>query len=175
MTQHGAFKVKAVTFQITEHFLDPHSASVGLQSHLPVRQVRSQAPRFIFPNFPVCQQVHLIDLGLRQPSFPQPHTPARLFHPTPKITPFRLPRKTHVRTTFLAQNVIPMPSIQLLQHFHGSKFTVTNQHNSDTFGQQASNICQQRQMGLRCGMTFDMLHPGPGNRNRTFTVSQTDD
>ena len=156
-------------------YLDPHSTGICLQSHLPIRKVRRQAPRFVFTNFPMHQQVHRINLGLCQPSFPQPHTPARLFHPTPKITPFDLPRKTHVRTTFLAQNVIPMPSIQLLQHIHGSKFTVTNQHNSDTFGQQASNICQQRQMGLRCVMTFDMLHPGPGNRDRTFTVSQTDD
>src|SRR4030066_279079 len=175
MTQHGAFKVKAMTFQITEHLLNPHSTSIRLQSHLPVRKVSSQAPRLVFPNFPVSQQVHRKNLALCQPSFPQPHTPTGLFHPTPKITPFHLPRKTNVRTTFLTQNVIPMPCPHLLQHSHGSKFTVTHQQNSNPFGQKASNICQQRQLGLRCAVPFNVLNPGPGNRNSAFTISQTDD
>ncbi len=175
MTQHGPFQVKAVFLQITKHFLDPHSAGVGLQSHLPVRKVRGQTPRFIFSNFPVHQQVHRINLRLRQPPLPQPHTAARPFDPAPKIMPLCLPRKTNVRTAFLAQNVVPMPSFQLLQHFHCSKFAVSNQQNGDSSGQKASDIRQQSQLSIRCAVPFSMLDPCPGNRNSTFPICQTND
>src|SRR4030065_1598915 len=175
MTQHGASKVKTMTFQIAEHFLDPHSTSIRLQSNLPIREVRRQAPRFVFSNFPMHQQIHRINLGLCQPSFPQPHTPAGFLYPTRKITPFHIRRKTNVRTTFLAQKIIPTPLIQLFQHVHGAKFTVTHQQNGNSFGQKAPYIGQQRQMGFRCVVSFDMLDPSPGYWNGALTVSQTDD
>ncbi len=174
MTQHGAFQVKAVTFQIAEHFFDPHSAGIGLQSYLPVRKVGSQAPRFVFPNLLMYQQVHRINLGLRQPSFSQPHTPARLFNPTPKIMPLCLPKKTNVRAIFLAHNVIPVPSFQLLQHFYRPKFAVTDQQDGDSLWKKASNVGQQSQLSLWCAMSSNLPDPCPGDWNSTFPVSQTD-
>jgi hypothetical protein len=110
---------------------------------------------------------------LCQPSFPQPHTLAGLFHPTCKNAPFHLSRKTHIRATFLPQNLVPMPLIQLLQRVYGSKFAVTHRQNSNSFGKKASYIGQQRQLGLRYAMSLNMPHPGPGNRNRASIMTAT--
>jgi hypothetical protein len=94
------------------------------------------------------------------------------FHPTSKVSPLRLVMRTDMRTTFLAHYVIPMPSLQLLQHFHRSKFVIANQQNSYSFGKKASNIVQQSQLCLRSTMPSNLLDPCPCDWNRPFMVSQ---
>jgi len=94
-------------FQIAEHFLNPLSAGVGAQNHLPVRKVRDQTSGLIFSNFPMHKQVHRINLGLRQPSLLQPHTLARLFNPTIKNKPFHLPIKAYVCPTLFGAKCHP--------------------------------------------------------------------
>jgi hypothetical protein len=44
-------------FHITEHFFNPHSASVELHSHTQIGQIGSQTPKFFFSDFPMNQQV----------------------------------------------------------------------------------------------------------------------
>jgi hypothetical protein len=168
MTQHFVFKVEAITFQIAKHFFDPYSVGISLQCQLPIRKVCRQTPRFVFPNLPVDQQIHRKDLGLRQPSLPQPNTPASIFYKTPKISPRHLPKQTNMRATFLAHNIIPMPSFQLLQHFHSPKFAVANQQNGDSHRKKTSNVGQLSQLGLRCAVSSHQLNPCPGDRNSGY-------
>ena len=79
-----------------------------------------------------------------------------------------------MRPSFLAQNVVPMPGIQLFCHFHRPKFTVSHQQNGDSFGQKGLYLCQQSELSLRRAMPPNVLDPCPGNWDRYFPIRQTD-
>ena len=119
MTKHRAFNIKIMTFQITKHLIEPHSAVIGLQSHLPIWKVGHQLPWFVSTGFP-----------MRQPSFNLPNTLTRLLHPTSQITPCNLSKKTDERPSFLSEHVFTTLGIQLFCYFDCPKFTVIHGQNS---------------------------------------------
>jgi hypothetical protein len=76
---------------------------------------------------------------------------------------------------FLAQDIQPMPSIQLTQDRHRAKFAVSDQENSCSARDQLTDISQQSQLLTVTAVSFDMFDPGPGNRDGPFSICQTND
>ena len=105
VTQHRAFQVEAMSFQIAEHFFDPHSQAIGLQSQTPIGQVGRQAPGLIFADLPMNQQVDWVDLLFGQVAFTQPYTLSRLGDVAAEIFPFGLLIQANMDALLLAQLV----------------------------------------------------------------------
>jgi len=63
--QHDAFEIKAMAFEIAEHFFDPNVVRIGLEDQRQVGQIVCQPPGFIFSLFPVSYQVGYIALSAR--------------------------------------------------------------------------------------------------------------
>ena len=67
-----------------------------------------------------------------------------------------------------------MPLIKASQHFNWTKFGVSNQQNSNSWWQKATNISQQCQLGGCSTMSTHLLYPRPGNRDGSSPISQRD-
>ncbi len=165
-----------MTFQVTKHFFDPHSVGVSLQESFADQEGSWPGTKVHLPQLSSAptsspDRSWIVSANLSPATYSgQAFPPSSQNH-----RHVRLPKKTNMRTTFLAQNIVPMPTFQLFQHFHRPKFAVANQQNGDSSGQKASDIRQQSQLGIRCAMPFSMLDPCPGNRDGAFPISQTDD
>lgn len=89
MSQHRALQIKAMSFQIAKHLLGPHPASIRLQDHPAIRQVRGQTPQFVLAHLPVDQQVNRAVCAFGQGAFSQPEALSRLFDAFAKVCPHR--------------------------------------------------------------------------------------
>ena len=76
---------------------------------------------------------------------------------------------------FLAQDIEPMPAFQLSEYAYSTEFTVTDQENGCSSRDQAAYISQQSQLLASTAVPADMRDPGPGDRDGSFAVGQTDD
>jgi site-specific DNA recombinase len=159
---------------LRKDYFRPHPPPVGGQCQTALGQIGSQTPRLRFAPLPMDQQVDLIHLALRQTAFAQPASLPALLQITAKILPGRFGSQTKVGVGFLAQDIIPMPRIQLAQHFHRSKLAIPDQQHCEPRWQQRAHVFQQGHLPHRTGMTFDMPHPGPGNGNGPFAIRQAD-
>ena len=112
-TQVGAFQIKAVLFEVAEHFFDPHPSLVRFQSFAERRQVGGQQPGFLFADFPVGQDIDRIGVQLGQLSLSQPQALTRLSQKASQSNPEQLIIFSNQMAAFLAQNVLPVPLIQL--------------------------------------------------------------
>jgi hypothetical protein len=90
-------------------------------------------------------------------------------------TPATVFVEPEARVALLAQDIEPTPLIQLAQDRHSTKFSVPNQENSCIVVNQLAYIGQQSQMFGGTAVSSNMLDPGPGNRDRSFSVCQEDD
>ena len=161
-------------FQITEHLFDPHSTPVKLQGHTQIRQIGSQTPGFFLTDLPMHQQVDRVNLLGRQTATSQPDALTGFVDVTTECLPAALLIEPNTCIGFLAQDIEPMPSIQLAQDCHRAKFAVSDQKNSCSCGDQLAHIGQQSQMLSGSTVSFDVLDPGPGNRDGPFPIGQTD-
>ncbi len=75
---------------------------------------------------------------------------------------------------FLTQNIEPMPSVQLSEHFHRPEFAVTDQKNGCLGGNQLPDISQQSQRLEWTTVPTNIGHPGPGDRDRSLPIGQAD-
>src|SRR3989304_405856 len=175
MTQHGSLQVKAMLFQVTKHLFDPHSAPVKLQGHPQIRQIGSQTPGFFLAAFPMHQQVDRINFTGGQITSSQPETLTGLVDVTTEGLPSAFFIEPDARITFLTQDIEPMPSIQLAQDRHRAEFAVSDQKNSRSSRDQLPYVGQQSQLLSSAAVSSDMLDPGPGDRDGSFSVCQTDD
>jgi hypothetical protein len=175
MTQHRSFQIKAMFFQVTESFLDPHSATIKSQSHSRVGQIGGQAPGFFLADFPMHQQVDRINFTGGQISSSQPEILTGLMD----VTTERLPTASFIEpdtgSGFLAQDIEPIPFVQLTQERYRAKFAVSDQKNSRLCGDQLANIGQQSQLLPGAAVSSGVFDPGPGNWDGSFPVLQTDD
>jgi hypothetical protein len=71
----------------------------------------------------------------------------------------------------LAQDIIPMPAFQMLEHCHGAKFPISDQPDGDPRGQQRAHIGQESQLLADGAMTFDVGDSGSGDGDGALTVS----
>jgi hypothetical protein len=56
MSQHRTFQIKAMSFHITKHLLNPHAAFIVSQGQTSVRQIGRQTPGFFFAFSPMDQE-----------------------------------------------------------------------------------------------------------------------
>jgi hypothetical protein len=126
MLQYSAFQIEAMTFHVSKHLLNPHSAGIGLQGDATIKQVGCQTPGFILTAFPMNKQGYEVNPALGQPTFAKPNALTRLVNPTTEIAPFSLPCQTDMGGRFLAQNIIPTPGIQTAEDIHAAKFGIAN-------------------------------------------------
>ena len=162
-------------FEIAIHFFDPHSAGVEPQGHLPIGQIGGQAPGLFFANLPVNEQMGWINLLGRQIALTQPNTSPRLIDITSEGLPSATLIEPDACVSFLAQNIEPMPAIQLSQDGHRAKFAVSDQKGGSSNRDQAANISQQGQLFSGTTVSSSVFDPGPGDWDGSFAISQTDD
>src|SRR4030065_2269251 len=175
MTQHCTLKVKAMFFQVTEHLFDPHSSSVISQGHTSIGQIGGQAPGLFFASLPMHQQVDRVDLLGGQTASSQPDTLTRPVDVTTEGLPTTLFVEPDPSIGFLAQNIEPMPAIQLAQDRHSAEFAVSDQKNSRSNRDRLTHIGQQSQLLGSRAVSSDVFDPGPGNRDGSFSVCQAND
>ena len=89
----------------------------------------------------------------RQQAASQPDTLTRLVDQVSEALPavFTFIRKFDLIASLLPQYVAPVPSFQLTDDFHGSKFTVPDQQNGDIDRNQALHVSQEGQLLGRRG------------------------
>src|SRR5512136_1670860 len=64
--------------------------------------------------------------------------------------------------------------IEPSQHFHGAKFTVSDQENDSIMRQKCSHIVQQGQLLESTTMSTNMFDPCPSNWDGSFPICQRD-
>ncbi len=161
--------------EITKHLLDPRSKSVIAQSHAFVRQVGGQAPGLLLTTFPMDQQVDPEDVVASQITATQPEALSGFLDEAAEGLPTLCFVEPQASIRFLAQDIEPMPAFQLSEYADSTKFTVTDQENGCSSRDQAAYIGQQSQLLASTAVSADMRDPGPGDRDGSFAVGQTDD
>jgi len=144
--QVGTFQVKAVGFQVAKHFFNPHAPRISFQGFPQRRQVGGQQPGFFFAQFPVRQDVGRVSMQLGQLPLAQPEALASLGQHTSQSDPRRLIVFAHQMAAFLAQNILPLPLIQLFQHLNRSKFRVSQHQHMRILWQELMDVVQQGQL-----------------------------
>jgi site-specific DNA recombinase len=156
-------------------YFNPHPASIIGQGHLTIGQIGGQAPGFFLADFPMGQQTDWINMLFCQAASSQPDALTGLMD----ITAERLPTTALIEPdpsiAFLTQNIEPMPLIQLAQDCDRAKFTVSDQKNRCSAGDQLTNIGQQSQLLPGSAVPFDAFDPGPGDWDHSFPVRQAND
>jgi hypothetical protein len=102
-------------FEITKHFISPHSEAVKAQGHLSIRQIGGEAPRIFLTDTPMDQQIGRIDLQSSQITSPQPDRLTELVDVTTERSPFKMVIDPNLGISLLAQYLEPMLSIQPAQ------------------------------------------------------------
>jgi site-specific DNA recombinase len=160
---------------LRKDYFDPHPASIIGQSHAAIGQIGCQTPGLFFAAFPMRQQIHRVDLALCQATRTQPNAITRLLNKVAKALPTLLFIQPNLGIGFLPQNIEPPPDIQLAQNFHRSEFSITNQENGSSLGDQLAHIGQQSQLLTGSTMAANMFSPSPGDRNGSLPIGQTND
>ena len=161
--------------EIAVHFFHPHSAGITAQGYLPIEQIGGQAPGFLFANLPMKQQIDWIDLFDGQVAPTQPHTLTGLVDIAPEGLPIAALAEPDTGVGFLAQNIEPMPLIQLSQDGHRAKFAISDQKDGCPNRDQAANVSQQGDLLDRTAVSSNMFDPGSGDGDCSFAIRQTDD
>jgi len=77
--------------------------------------------------------------------------------------------------SLLAQNIPPLPGLQLTDDFHGAKLAISHQQDRYTWRDQLPQIGQQSQLFGGGAMSFGAPDPGPGDGNSPAAVGNGDD
>ncbi len=121
------------------------------------------------------QQVDREDVIPSQISAAQPETLTGFLDETAEGLPALGFVEPQAGIRFLTQDIEPMPTFQLSEYADSTKFTVTDQENRRSSRDQAAYISQQSQLLASTAVSTDVRDPGPGNRDSSFAVGQTDD
>src|ERR1035437_9873899 len=98
-------------------------------------------------------------MQLGQLPLTQPEALTGLSKQASQRDPGRLIVFSHQMTAFLAQNILPMPLIELFEHFYPSKFRVSQHQNMRIGWQELVNIAQQSQLPPTGAVTTTAAHP----------------
>jgi len=101
--QVSAFQVKAIFFEIAEHFFNPHAPFITLSVLRGRRQIGGQQPGFFFA-ISSGQDIHRIGVQLGQLSLTQPKALPVLVSKLPKRDPGRLIVFSHQMRAFLRKH-----------------------------------------------------------------------
>ncbi len=134
MTQMRTFQVESISFQVSEHLFNPHTAAIRPQRILLGSQVGGQEPRQFLALFPVCQQVDWAGMLGRQESRAQPNTLPRILDQIPKALPCTASGEFDLMVSLLPQRVVPAPLSQLADDGYSAEFTVSSQKNGHITG-----------------------------------------
>jgi site-specific DNA recombinase len=156
-------------------YLNPHSATIKSQRHSLVGQIGGQTLGIFLADFPMHQQVDRVDFLGGQTTSSQPNALTGLLDITAERLPTTAFIKPDPRIPFLAQNIEPMPLIQLAQDRHRAKFTVSDQKYGCSARDQPTDIGQQSQLLPGGAVSFDTFDPGPGDWDRPLSVRQAND
>src|SRR5271157_128991 len=169
MMKHSTFQIKAVFFEVSKHLFDPHPSAIISHGQVGIRQIGGETPRFLFANLPVNQNGHRIHFLLGQIRFWKPSGLSSLLNKASQIFPARLLVEPQSGITFLAQDIEPMPYIELPEYENRAKFAVSDQKNGCFQRDQTADILQQLHLPLARAVTANVWDPSPGNRNRSVT------
>ena len=161
--------------QLHKDYFNPHAALISFECFPKRRQIGGQQPGFFFAHFPVSQDIHRIGVQLGQLSLTQPQALTCLGQQASQRDPGRLIVFSHQMTALLTQNVLPMPLIQLSQHFYRSKFRVSQHQNMSIGWQKLVNIVQQSQLSTTGAVSATAAHPHPDQWNGSSAISQSND
>ena len=115
MSQHGALQIETLFFEVSKHFFDPHSSAIRAHGQGSIGQIGCQTPGLLFADLPVDQSRDRLDRLLGQVGLGKPGTLPATLHEILHSLPAVLFIDPQTGTAFLAQNVEPMPCIQLLK------------------------------------------------------------
>jgi hypothetical protein len=166
------FKVKPMRFEITKHFLDPHSALVEAQCHGLIGQIGCQAPGFCLTSFPMDEQIDVKGITFCQEAWSQPDALIGPVNHVSETLPAGLRIQEDPNICFLSQNIEPVPFSQGPQDPHSAKLAVSDDENSPMFRKQPSNISQQSQLLINRTMPFGVIHPAPCKWDRSSSKSE---
>ena len=174
VNQVSAFQIKPVTFQVTEHLIYPHSATIGPQGLLPGGKTGCQQPGFFLALFPMGQQVRRMPVLASQLPLAQPAALTGLPNHIPETLPIAA-RKPNQMAGFLPQDILPSPGFQLLDDLYSAELAISHQQNRSAWGNQPPDIGQQRQLLDGRTVASGGLDPRPGDGNGSAAESQADD
>jgi hypothetical protein len=171
MPQVAAFQIKAMSFEIAKHFLNPHTAAVSAARLSRRVQVRRQQPGLCVALLPYDVQIHLIGIVLRQQRLGMPRFSSRSRRQSAEGLPILPGGQFDPMIVFFAQYIGPIPSIQLFQELYSSKFAISDHQNRRMRRYQAPHIGQQGLLFMRRTMPARTLNLRPRNRQRPAAVS----
>ena len=127
-------------------------------------QIGSQQPGQLFTFLPMNEEIDLILMGLRERGWAQPLTLAWPLHQETELHPAGGLGQPHEIIGTLAQNIPPMPAIELFKHRNVAKFGVSDQKNGCCIARnELMDISQQSQLFPHRAVASVVPHPGPGD------------
>src|SRR5215813_5856209 len=140
MAQVGHFQVKAMFFQVTKHFFNPHPQAIQANSGLRADQVSCQEPGFGLAALPMQDQMGRERASTGQEDMAQPQTHTGCEQHAIDTLPDGQATWQYEMVTALPQGIVAAPVPQTFTQQGMVKFTITGQRHLYPAWQQSVNV-----------------------------------